>query len=178
MRRFLRFLPWALVVVLLVVCFLPALFLVVDEPRQCITDPLKCFSLFNYCQPMPLIIDGLSDDSERIGLTEERIQTIAESRLRVARLYEEAEALETLVSDHHLYIYVHVVGNTFSFDVGYFKKLHDVRLGIDFFAQTWVTGAIGNHSKDAGFILQGISEHLDKFIVEYLRVNEGACNGQ
>ena len=45
------------------------------------------------------------------------------------------------------------------------------------FAQTWRTGEIGTHGRDAGYILQGISEHLDKFIVEYLRVNEGACNG-
>ena len=30
-------------------------------------------------------------------------------------------------------------------------------------------------SGDAGFILQGLSEYLDGFILDYLRVNESAC---
>ena len=40
---------------------------------------------------------------------------------------------------------------------------------------TWRIGTYGTHGGDAGYILQALSEKLDKFILEYLRVNESAC---
>ena len=39
----------------------------------------------------------------------------------------------------------------------------------------WNTTSYGTHSGNAGFILQSVSEHLDRFVLEYLRVNEAAC---
>lgn len=36
---------------------------------------------------------------------------------------------------------------------------------------------MGTHVGDPGFILQSLSEKLDKFLVEYLRVNEEDCPG-
>ena len=46
---------------------------------------LERFQLFNFCLPMALIVEELSDGAAEIELTEERIQTMAESRLRAAR---------------------------------------------------------------------------------------------
>ena len=34
---------------------------------------------------------------------------------------------------------------------------------------------LGTHTGEARYILQGVSERLDDFILEYLRVNEAAC---
>ena len=39
----------------------------------------------------------------------------------------------------------------------------------------WETGSYGTHGGDADYILQAVSERLDRFILEYLRVNETAC---
>ena len=150
---------------------------VAEGKSPCSSTDVECFFFFNECQPIPLVIEPLTNDEAEIGLTEERIQTIAESRLRAARLYQEGGLDVFLWADHYLYVNVLVVGNAFSFDVGYFKKLHDGKLGMSNFAQTWQTGATGTHSRDAGHIMQNLSEKMDKFIVEYLRVNEGACNG-
>ena len=66
-----------------------------------------CFQLWSACPPLDLIVEGLPEDAEEIGLTRERIQTAAESRLRAARLYD-AEA------GHYLYVNVNVVGRAFS----------------------------------------------------------------
>ena len=130
-----------------------------------------CFQLWSACRPLGLIVEVLPEDAEEIGLTRERIQTAAESRLRAARLYD-AEA------DHYLYVNVNtlgVVGRAFSIGVGYKKWLHDEALGIGGMAQTWHTGAAGTGG--ASYILQVVSEHMDRFVVEYLRVNESACAG-
>ena len=46
------------------------------------------FDLFNECGPMRLVIKSLPANAAAIGLTEARIHTLAESRLRAARLYD------------------------------------------------------------------------------------------
>ena len=46
------------------------------------------FNLFNECGPMRLVIESLPANAAAIGLTEARIHTLAESRLRAARLYD------------------------------------------------------------------------------------------
>ncbi len=42
-------------------------------------------------------------------------------------------------------------------------------------ATTWGVGSTGTHSRNPNFILSSVSQHTDKFIDEYLRVNADAC---
>ena len=99
----------------------------------------------------------------------ERIQTLAESRLRAARLYDAAALLP------YLYVRVGVFGGAFHIKVSFKKWLRDDVSEKNGIAETWDTGSLGTHGGDAGFILQGVSEHLDRFVLEYLRVNETVC---
>ena len=58
----------------------------------------------------------------------------------------------------------------------YLKSLYDPVSGrTSSLATTWESGSFGTHGDDPGFIVQSLSEHLDKFLVEYLRVNEEDC---
>ena len=128
------------------------------------------FKLFNECGPMNLVVEDYEEAGwADIGLTMDRIQTMAESRLRAARLYD-ATALP------YLYVNVLVVGVSFSRSVAYNKTLYDPASGEANYAITWELDSAGTHGGDAGFILQGLSERLDRFILEYLRVNEDACD--
>lgn len=47
------------------------------------------------------------------------------------------------------------------------------------FTPTWETGRVGNVGShdDGSFILEGIPEMLDRFVLEYLRANETGCGG-
>ena len=47
--------------------------------------------------------------------------------------------------------------------------------GLEWGSYTWESLGFGTHGGDAGFIMQGLSEDLDKFVLEYLRVNENYC---
>ena len=98
----------------------------------------------------------------------ERIQTLAESRLRAARLYD-------ALARHYLYVRVGVLGSAFHIEVSFQKLLRDDVSEKNGIAATWYDGSLGTHGGNAGFILQGVSEHLDKFVLEYLRVNETVC---
>ena len=128
------------------------------------------FKLFNECRPMDLVVEDYDDDpdAETIGLTAARIRTLAESRLRAARLYDADAAT-------YLYVNIHVEGSGFSLRLEYKKLVYDAVSGETRYAATFNIGGTGTHSGDAGFILQGLSEYLDGFILDYLRVNEAAC---
>ena len=142
-------------------------------PLPTVND-IQRFPLFNECAPMRLVVEDLPGGAADIDLTEERVQTLAKNRLRAARLYNEAA---------HLYLYVRVGvlvsenlhAGAYSVRVSFNKYLNDGALDLNGFAETWNSGSYGTHVGDAGYILQSLSEHLDKFILEYLRVNEDAC---
>ena len=71
---------------------------------------------------------------------------------------------------------VNVAKRGYSVGVDYNKVVYDAVSGETNYATTWTTGGTGTHGGDAGFILQGLSEYLDRFILAYLRVNEDACD--
>ncbi len=127
------------------------------------------FELFSDCQPIYLLVENLSPAAVEIGLAKEAIQAAVESRLRSAQLYN-PEA-----STPFLYVYVHVVGIAFHIDLEYNKQLLDLASGLTSRAITWSTGTTGTHGRDASFILASVSELMDLFLVEFLRVNEEAC---
>ena len=137
---------------------------------------LDRFSLYNACAPMRLVVEELNDDAAAIGLTEARIRTLAESRLRGARLYDNSP-----LGAARLYIRVSVLnfadgrGGAFAYDMNYGKRLHDSMTDLTLPTDTWAKSNFGTHTGDAGYILQGVSERLDYFVLEYLRVNEAAC---
>ena len=165
------------------------------------------FKLFNGCRRLRLAVERLPDAAADIGLLEERIKTMAESRLRAARLFSDVAALRkeiereevamkmqglsaaqigsargaalgAYVNGAYLYVRVNVVGGAFSHEVQFRKRLYDPVLGLSGTpgtATTWEAGVTGTHGGDAGYILQSLSEHMDRFLLEYLRVNEEAC---
>lgn len=126
------------------------------------------FQLYTACQPMTLLVGGLDDDTEDIGLTEEAVVNAVESRLRAARLYNPS-AVE------NLYVNIAVSNPAFIIRLEFFKPVIDRHSRMTFNANTWTKGSFGT-STDASYILGSLSTHLDAFLVEFLRVNESACN--
>ena len=80
---------------------------------QNVQQDIDRFKLFNDCQPMYLLVEDLSADAARIGLSEQSIQVAVESRLRSALLYDSFRFADT-----HLYVNVAVVGAAFSMVLG------------------------------------------------------------
>ncbi len=128
------------------------------------------FELFNGCKPMDLAVESLNDDTGKIGLTKARLQAAAESRLRSARLYDSDATAPWL------YVNVNVSGPAFSISLQYKKLVLDLASVKNGYAATWNTAGTGTHGGDAGYIVSSLSQHLDRFLVEYLRVNESACS--
>ena len=126
------------------------------------------FQLWNGCLPMELVVESLHQDAADIGLTKEEITIAVRSRLRAAQLYE-AYALLTF-----LYVRVDVARHIYAVDFSLVKWARDT-FENEGSAKTWTVGSFGTHGKNPSFILSIVSQHTDRFIDEYLRVNAGAC---
>ncbi len=141
-----------------------------EESDEDILDSER-FQLFDECAPMWLFVTDLNSDASEIGLTKEAIEVAAESRLRSARLYT-----SEVVTRNGLGIEVGVVGSAFLVSLDYIKLTCDPRLDICIHSATWQAGSFGTHTGDASFVLSAVSQHMDKFLAEYLRVNEDECS--
>ena len=135
-----------------------------------VTD-LDRFRLWNDCRPMNLVIEGLPAGGAGIGLTNEAVAAAVRSRLRAARLYEAVEDPYL----PYLYVQVNVFESAFDTRVEYRKVVADVATDQIGFGATWRVGRLGTHGWSPAFILSGVSQSMDEFIDEYLRVNSDAC---
>lgn len=132
------------------------------------SEDIAKFSLYTACQPMRLIVENLSDDAEDIGLARQTVVNAAESRLRAARLYSPSGRAR-------LYVRISVFRSAYNIELDFGKQVLDDHSRIYGHADTWGRGSIGT-SRNASYILGNLSELLDEFLVEFLRVNESACN--
>ena len=117
---------------------------------------------------MHLWVGDISDDGISAGLTKEAIEVAVRSRLRAARIYREN-------AGHWLSVSVTVVGNSFSIVTGFNKSVLDIMTNLQYGAPTWSQSGTGSHNGGITFILHQVSQKIDVFIDEYLRVNEDAC---
>ena len=149
----------------------------VNDILEQISEDIDTFKLWNECAPIGLVVEELDDDAADIDLTEERVRTLAESRLRVARLYNAGATFSTPLLNVRVGVTVleNLRNGVFSIDVSFNKFLFDVVSDRGWFAPTWATVSYGAHGGDTDYILQSVSERIDWFILEYLRVNETAC---
>ena len=134
-------------------------------------ERLARFDLFNDCRPMYVAMETLPLDAKQIGLTEYSLRAAIEGRLRTARLFDDE-------ASPFLYLNVHVVGRAFSITLSYIKGVCDPASAECFGASTWERRTTGTHGNDAGSIRSSVSEKMDIFILEYMRVNEEACSRQ
>ena len=152
-------------------------------------EDMKKFGLYNGCLPMSLLVENLPPNAEEVGLTKEAIQNALESRLRASRLYltpenkpksfARAKLLFSSLSgefwETRLYARVSLFNRSFSIELKYEKYVPDSLSGFYAYATTWEKSMLGTSDKDAGYILNGLAELTDMFLVEYLRANEADC---
>ena len=129
------------------------------------------FRLFTRCALLGISVHVQGDAADEMELTEGRVRTMAESRLRAARLYSSPDGVPFL----KVTILTLDDGPAYVSHIQLSKWLRDNMTGLERGSFTWDSLNYGTHGGNAGFIMQGLSESLDGFILEYLRVNEGYC---
>ena len=132
------------------------------------------FGLFNNCAPFELLVEHLPPDADKINLNHDALVATAESRLRAARVYTSGASSRRAP---FLYVNVNVVARSAAVSVEYVKRMLDCLSLIDDFAVTWERSVLVSGASRSN-VMSAASELLDRFLVEYLRVNEEACNAR
>lgn len=132
--------------------------------------------LFAECGPVGLIVSV--NGGEHIALTREAVEVAARSRIRAARLWVDPPG--TVWGILHVSVEIGNDENTaFVQRVAFGKRQLDVVSGIESWSPTgWSRGFFGVHGDDPNSILSSLSQSLDHFIDDYLRVNELSCREQ
>ena len=128
---------------------------------------------YTACAPVGLHVFVIDDDEDPIGLTVDRVRTMAESRLRAARLYTS----ERLSLRARLVLFVRVFRNAYAEVVEIEKRFTD-----EFTGRTVLRPSVsfplvmGTPGSNPDFIImQRLTESVDEIINRYLRVNEADC---
>lgn len=138
------------------------------------TTKFDRFRLWNKCTPLRIATSEYSKEANKMGLTEKAILSAVRSRLRAARIYTDKEvhppsflAVKVTIGE----------GGIFNVAVELNKYLQDDFNEISDYwrAVTWQTSSFGTHGGSASYVLSVLSQKMDTFIDEYLRVNAPAC---
>ena len=150
--------------------WLAVLALAAPLEAQEVTDEDR-FRLFTECADVSLsVLMGAE-----IGLTEIRISTMARSRLRAARIYGGVVDPGVFV-EGFLSIVVEVYGDAAALQI-LFWKYHIDRFGGRGFATAHIKRPVlGFPGDDTASTMQRLTEIVDTFIDEYLRVNGEWCD--
>ena len=158
-----RFVLWAILVV-------PVLPAAAQEPTAA-----ERFQLYAGCSPVLIGYVDIQDADAELGLSEGRVETLVRSRLRGARIYYSGPI--TTTSDVPvLTTTVYVSGQAFHIEIGMLNRVSRTSINATGIAWTWSRHITGTHGKNPSFVLGAVSEVVDIFIDEYLRVNEAACS--
>lgn len=140
---------------------------------------LEYMQLWNDCQAVWLVVEGLHDDAAKIGLRRQDIITTIRSRLRGARIFREGQDFQRSM----LYANVNIAERAFNLSLG-FRRIVKVQFptvppndlaSFTIYAVLWNTASTGTHGGKPGYILSSVAKHTDEFVDEYLRVNKAAC---
>lgn len=131
--------------------------------------------LYTACAPMTFVVENLRPEgTQETGLTREALENAVEARLRSARLFAPSEKLDR---SQYLYVAVNITGRAFSINVTLERYLDNLGYGIGGYATVWNMRGAGTHGGDGQYILGLVSQYyLDKFVANYLRVNEAHCS--
>ena len=147
------------------------------------------FSLYTGCDAMELHV-GVDIENSSLSLSPENVRTAVEARVRAARLYQPDDDDSSTVWPH--FLVVEVSGSSVAFHVRlqfyrllawhsggrltkwWRQEYPDGREPLGF-ASTWANRAVGTHDGTPTVVLSVVSQLMDGFLVDYLRVNEEAC---
>lgn len=127
--------------------------------------------LFTHCAPVSVSYVLVFGEEVTERTLQERLPTLLETRLSSARIY--GDFLWPMLD-----LAVFHEGPAFYWEMNFSKRARDGATGRPTSVISWRTfdfGTFGRPGDPAQFIVNGVSEALDEFIADYLRVNEEAC---
>ena len=122
-----------------------------------------------------LLIEDLPDGAREIGLTRNRLRTRLELRFRQAGLVPLVPSPSTAFGPY-LYVQVLVINSAYTIHLSFLRRVSFLETGREYTvvsAKVWWNGSLGSHGGSSEYIVADLDLLLDKFLNEYLKVNQG-----
>ena len=128
-------------------------------------------NLTNIGNKFKVAIGGINEDAIKIGLTEKRLRTITELRLRKEGIT--IVDMKRMPSTPTFYVDVHIMRVAVHIKVEVHEWVDVKRIPTAHVcsAITWSLGITGTHSGDPEFIISGLNQIFDRFLNEYYTAN-------
>lgn len=119
-------------------------------------------------QEFDVVVEGLSQDALNIGLTESRIRSRVNLRLRQVGLRINPDISE------YLYIRINVIGISYSVDISFTRRVSFLVGDIEHRTSANVYDKLmtGTHGRNSEFIISSLDQLLDIFLSDYLDAND------
>ena len=146
------------------------------------------FSLYTGCGSMELGVD-VDIENSSLSLSAGAVRSAAEARLRSARLYQADDGDSGTIPNQFVFISVLGASVAFSVRLQFYRFLawlgpskHTDWWRQEYpgsepigYASTWTRTSVGTHDGTSTVVLSVVSQFMDAFLVEYLRMNEENC---
>ena len=152
-------------------------------------DHPNSFSLYTGCDSMELRVD-VDIKNSSLSLSAEAVRSATEARLRSARLYQAGDGDSGTLPNQYLLVVVAGASVAFSVRLQFYRILvwpgpskhtdwwrQEYPDGSDpvGYASTWRRAAVGTHDGTSTVVISVVSQFVDAFLVDYLRMNEEDC---
>ena len=164
---------------------LAVLVLLLASPASAKSKPtiktyLDNFQLLTYCNPVHLDVSGdVYNTPKAKTVKEDLIQAITnsgESKLRAAHIY--ATKFVAASTPVLMIQFTTTKYSIYSYQIEMLKLVSDTYTGNKDIAATWGFKELGKHGQNTNYIVASVSQKIDNFIAEYLRVNATACRAK
>ncbi len=143
--------------------------LISDEELEALKNPpiSDDWEVLKDIDELEVVIEILSLDALKIGLTQDRLETVVELKLRRERI----KIIESPLMPY-LYINVNVARNAFNINLELKETVKIQRLNrIAYGNTTWRVGTTGGHADKPEYIVSALSRLLDDFLNAYYKAN-------
>jgi len=133
--------------------------------------------LRNIGNEFQILIERLGKSEAKIGLTENRLKTVTELRLRREGMKvvsgKEVSVMNESDGTPLIYVNAHVIRKSFSIrlEVKEWVGLKRIPLIHEIFATTWHKAMIGTHGENPEFIVSSLNQLFDEFFNDYYKAN-------
>lgn len=119
---------------------------------------------------LPILIESLSNDAGKIGLTWDMIRTKCADRFKRINI----KLVDTVGCMTNLYINCNVVGEAYNINLWFIRDVN-FTIGAKTYTRsscvTWDMGTTGIHKGDANNIVKNMILLLDQFLADYQKAN-------
>ena len=120
-----------------------------------------------------VLIEHLDEDAKKIGLTEKRLITVTELRLRREGITIVPIDVEASYKTPYVYVNVNIVGRAYnvSLEIHEWVDLRRIPIAHGCVATIWNISRTGTHGEDPEHVISSLNKALDEFFNDYYKAN-------